>query len=325
MGFVLHAPFFMSLASFFSSRWRSASLGGCLGLSADGAVISAAAVLRPPQARPRVAACEVFQGDKALAAVAPWRRAQRLRGTRTNLLLDTTQYQLLPVEAPEQDARERAAAARWRVKDMLDYPAEDASVDCVLIPDTPGSARTPQALAVVAPRKTVGQWMQRTQAARIELSSIDVPELALRNLAALPTGNGARGLLHMGLRRTTLVMVWQGELCSFRRFDMHAAQFQAAHGNAREALLERLGLDVQRSADAFERQFHASALERLWVTQAAVHGDLAGELRRQVGLPVQGLQLPEWLELDPQWNLLDPERGMDHFLAIGAGLRDEPT
>jgi MSHA biogenesis protein MshI len=317
----------MSIVSIFSPLrlFARTQAAGRVGLCADGPALSAAAVLRGAGGRPRVAACQVFPGEQPLAGLAPWRRTHRLRGTRTSLLLDASHYQILPVEAPEQDARERAAAARWRVKDMIDYPPEDASVDCVLVPDTPGSARTPQGLAVVAPRTTVGQWMQRAHDARIELDCIDVPEMALRNLAALPAGDGARALLHVGLHRATLVMVWRGELCNSRRFDIHAAQLQAAQGPAREALLERLGLDVQRTADAFERQFHASALERLWVTPAPSHAGLADELRHHVALPVQPLQLGEWLDVDPALLLLDAARGADFLLAIGAALREEPA
>jgi MSHA biogenesis protein MshI len=209
------------------------------------------------------------------------------------------------------------------VKDMIDYAAEEASLDCVLIPDAPGSARTPQALAVVTPRKVVGQWMQRALEARLELDSIDIAELALRNLAALPPGAGARALLHVGIARTTLVMVWQGELCNSRRFDLQAAQLHAAQGPASEALVERLALDVQRTADAFERQFHASALERLWVTVAPGHDQLATQLCDQVALPVQALDLAEWLDLQTELPLLDAATGRDLFLAIGAALRHE--
>jgi MSHA biogenesis protein MshI len=183
--------------------------------------------------------------------------------------------------------------------------------------------RARQALAVVTRREVVSQWMQRARQARMELQAVDIPELAVRNLAALLPGDNTVALLHVGLARTTLVMVWKGELCNSRRFDLHANQILAASAAGREQLLERLGLDVQRTADAFERQFQAAALGGLWVTQEHASLSLAQDLERFVALKVKPYQLKDYLDLDSDATLVDPERGVDFVTAIGAALREE--
>ena len=294
-----------------------------MGVTADAARFSAAIVQRRAGAKPRVSDCQTFEGDQALAALAAWRRKRGHRSLRTNLLLNPNDYQILPIEAPDVAPEERAAATRWRIKDMIDFPADEACVDCLLIPAAEGSVRARQALAVVTRRDTVGQWMTRMRQARMELQAIDIPELAVRNLAALLPGDNTTALLHVGLARTTLVMVWKGELCNSRRFDLHAGQILAAGPMAREQLLERLGLDVQRTADAFERQFQAAALGGLWVTQEHASLSLAEELERFVALRVKPFQLKDHLDFDSDTPLLDPERGIDFVTAIGAALREE--
>jgi len=313
----------MALPSFLRSFSRGADAAGSLGLAVDGNAMSAAVVRRNADVKPRVVACRHFGGGDALHALAAWRRKNGLRRAQANLLLSNDDYQILPLDAAQLSATELAAAARWKVKDMIDFPPEEASVACVRVPAAEGVGRSRQALAVVTRRRTVVQWMQRAQAAHFELSAIDVPELALRNIAALLPSTAACGLLHVGISRATLVMVWQGELCTFRRFDLRASQLLAADADQREALIERLALDLQRTSDAFERQFHAAALGRMWVTEELPGLELAPALSRYVSPEVLPLKLRECVDVDADDALIDPAQDVDFIPAIGAALRVE--
>ena len=314
----------MSFRSMLSSSVRPAAASGRLGVQVGAAGASGAMVSRPPGAKPRLTALHAASGEAALAALARWRRQLGLRRTPVNLLIDGGDYQVLPLDVPDVQPDEVANAMRWRVKDMIDFPPEEASIGCLLLPNASDSSRTQQALVVVSHRDTIARWMKRTYDANLELDSIDVPELALRNLALLAAGEGACALLHVGLDRSTLVMVWRGELCSLRRFDVRASQFLDAGKDDFDALVERLGQDVQRSSDAFERQFYAAALGRLWVTQEQAGLDLAAPLASHVTLQVRPLALREWLEIeiDADTPLMDSAQGIDFLPAIGAALRE---
>ena len=314
----------MSLRSLLASTLRPADAPGCLGVLADAGQASAAVVSRRQGAKPRLTAVHTASGASALATLARWQRRQGQHRSRVNLLLDGGDYQILPLDVPEVQPEEVANAMRWRVKDMIDFPPEEASIGCLLLPNASDSSRTQQALVVVSHRDTIARWMKRTYDANLELDSIDVPELALRNLALLAAGEGACALLHVGLDRSTLVMVWRGELCSLRRFDVRASQFLDAGKDDFDALVERLGQDVQRSSDAFERQFYAAALGRLWVTQEQAGLDLAAQLASHITLQVRPLVLREWIaiEIDADTPLMDSAQGLDFLPAIGAALRE---
>jgi MSHA biogenesis protein MshI len=296
---------------------------GWMGVTSESSRLTAAIVQRRQSGKPRLCAMQTFDGELSAKALSAWSRQQGHRGMRTNFLLGQAEYQILPIEAPDVALQERASAARWRIKDMIEFPVDDACVECLLVPDAPGSARMPQALAVVSQRQTVAQWLKHLREQGSEPTAMDIPELAVRNLASLLPGSGTVALLHIGLSRTLLVMVWQGELCSSRRFDLHASQLLAASPETREQLIERLGLDVQRTADAFERQFQAAALSGLWVTEAHEALSISDELGRFVGLPVKPFQLHEHLDFDTDIPLLDPAQHIDYVMAIGAALREE--
>lgn len=320
----------MSIASFFKSRTPGrASSSGTLGVQASDAGMTTAVVRRPPGEKPQLTDYHAFVGAQAMPALATWRRKNGHLGTSANLLLGLGDYQILPIDMPEMPDAELADAARWKVKDMIDFPAEQASVACVLVPSAdqgaPAAGRSRQALAVVTQRATVAQWMTRSRDAKLALQAIDIPELALRNVAALLPGTAACGLLHVGLTRTTLVMVWQGELCSFRRFDLTASQLLAANDDSRNALIERLALDLQRTSDAFERQFYAAALGPMRVIEEIEGLTLAPLLSQHFSSKVLPFHLREHLDFTgaPTHPLVDADQGIDFIPAIGAALRDE--
>lgn len=315
----------MSLRSMLASTLRPAAAPGCLGVSVDASHATGAVVSRCEGARPRLTAVHMASGDGALAALARWQRHQGLRRANVNLLLDSEDYQIVPLDAPDVQPDEMADAMRWRVKDLIDFAPEDASIGCLLVPTESGSSRTQQALVVVSRRATIARLISRSRDARLAVQSIDVPELALRNLALLAAGDSACALLHVGLERSTLVIVWRGELCSLRRFDLRASQYLDASPEGREALIERLGQDVQRSSDSFDRQFYAAALGRLWVTQEQDGLDLIAPLGAHITLQVRPLALREWLDVEIDTPVMDAAQGIDLVPAIGAALREDAT
>ena len=312
----------MSLRSFFKLSQRSAREGNLGIVTAECSV--AAVVARSDDGGLRLKATESFDGATALDELSRWQRRAGWRRCRIHLLLDDTQYQLLPMDAPDVPATELADALRWQIKDLIDFPAEAASIASVLVPAANDSTRTHQAWVVVARRDTVTDRMRGARNARLGLDSIDVPEFALRNLALLPAADSACALLHVGLERSTLLMVWKGDLCTVRRFDLNAAALLDATPEQFDVLIDQLGQDVQRSADAFERHFHAAGLGRLWVTAEQDGLALAEALARHITLQVKPMRIADWIGVDTSRPLMDARQNIDFLPAIGAALRASP-
>lgn len=291
-----------------------------LGLIHSPQRLSAAVVRTEIDGSARLLACANFAGTLDLGRVSAWLRQRRLRPATATLLLPGDDYQIHAFEAPGVPAAERAEATRWRIKDLIDFPAEEACVDCVVLPAGDGHGLGHQAMAVVARRQRVHEWMRRARAAHLDLQAVDIPELALRNLLALRPTPQACALLRIGATRGSLIVVWRGELCTFRRFELSGLQFSSSDLQTRQMLFERLGLEVQRTADAFERQFHATAIERVWVEQSVPGMDLVQQLAPQVTLRVEPFELGDWLNVQGL-DSRDADGLPPNLIAVGGALR----
>ena len=122
------------------------------------------AYVRPAGGRPAVEFAEERAWDardpKSLERVAREFDAKRFRCTT---LLKPADYQILLVEAPAVKREELKPALRWRVKDMLDYPVDNASIDALDLPVPPGIAqRVHYMYAVAAKNETVRATVERS-------------------------------------------------------------------------------------------------------------------------------------------------------------------
>ena len=226
---------------------------------------------------------------------------------------------IIPAGAPT----EAADLLRWSLKDQVDFDVADAAIDLLPIP---GDARRPQVFAAIAPASAVRPVVQDFQAAKVPLAAIDLPELAQRNLAALYEDE-QRGLATLifddveGL----LTFTFGAELYVVRHVEMSAGQFGVADADRREAMYERIALDVQRSLDNFDRVFSQIPVSKVLVAPVPGAIGFVDYLRANLLLPVEALDLADRLDLSAAPALLDPLRQAQCLRALGAALRDEAT
>lgn len=201
---------------------------GWLALAHSGDGVHAAVVERAGAGLPQVRAAAWFDSaasGEALERVGKQMRAGQVRPT---CLLGAGEYQLLALEAPAVPPDELKAAVRWMLKDMLDYPVDDATIDVLTVPaEKSGSQRS--SMFAVAARNSVIEARQRLfTAARLALAVIDIPELAQRNIAALLEVPG-RGLamLSFGADGCLLTVTFDGELLLARRLEVALADLLA--------------------------------------------------------------------------------------------------
>src|SRR5687768_6419248 len=89
---------------------------------------------------------------KSLERVAREFGAKRFQCTT---LLRPDQYQILLVEAPAVKPDELKSAVRWRIKDMLDYHVDDATIDVLDVPLPAGGPQRTHYMYTVAARNDV--------------------------------------------------------------------------------------------------------------------------------------------------------------------------
>jgi MSHA biogenesis protein MshI len=297
--------------------WRKKKLPiGFLSLQAATGGISHAE-LSWRNGRPKLTACAIHSDDRSPNAWANYGR----RSMPVNLVLSLGEYQLLLIDAPPVAPHELRMAVRWRIKDMIDFPIDDATVDAVRL-DPGHTASAGKLMAVVARNEVLKRYIETAEQAHVTLAAIDIPELAQRNIAALlETPDRALAMLSFTPQGGLLTVTRNGELCFHRHLDLSRANLAlSADPGSREAF-ERLALELQRSLDHIERQHSHWRLDRIVLAPPPTVPGLTEYLRENLYLPLEIADLSRVFD----GPLPDPATLAPCWFALGGALRREDT
>lgn len=243
---------------------------------------------------------------------------------RVSTLLAPGEYQVLLVDAPNVPQTELKTAIRWRIKDMLDYHVDDATVDLLEVPRNPaGGDRAHAMYAITARNEVIKSCIGRFEAAHIPLSVIDIQETAQRNVAAL-FERDERGLamLHLGNDQGLLTINYRGELVLARRIDVPMGDLVSASGARREEQYQRILLELQRTFDHFDRQYTYVPVAKLMLASEPEETGLLAHLAANLDLPVERARLSGTISFGSRAEL-EPREEWRLFHLIGASLRHE--
>ena len=301
---------------------RAKKKDGWLSVAAGRDGLLLAGVRDAADKQPAVSFVRFFAGEPGAELVAKAAAEAQLDTYRCATLLAAGEYQIANVEAPNVPQGEVKTAVRWRLKDVLDFPAAEATIDVLDIPLDP-NARAQPSLFVVASRNSVIAPRQKMFLdAKAELLAIDIPEMAQRNVSAMlePEGRGI-ALLSFGDEGGLLTVSYRGELYLSRRFDVTLAQLLESDHERKHASFDRITLELQRSLDNFERQYSFISIAKLVLGPSTVSG-LDEYLSSNLYTPVETLDLATVFDVSRTPELLDKAQQGRFFLALGAALRD---
>jgi MSHA biogenesis protein MshI len=297
-----------------------------VGFQNDG--VRVAHITRPPGGAPVVELLGFFPGSLPVSAAALEKITKDLKadGYECSTFLSSGEYQILSVEAPNVPAEELKTAIRWRLKDMLDYHIDDATIDVMDIPPDKNAPARNHSMFVVAARNSLVRERQALfEQAKFPLSAIDVQETAQRNISQLlePPGRGL-ALLSFDNDGGLLTVTYGGELYLTRRIDVPIAQLQQADDAKRSECFDRITLELQRSLDHFDRQFNFVTMSKLLLGPMGTAGTgLQEYLAANLYLPVDTLNLDGVLDISKVPELRDTDSQRLFFLVLGAALRYE--
>jgi len=305
----------------FSKKGRS--VPGLTGIELRDDGVSVVSVVREPGRVPQVTACEFVgwsdadEQAKALSRVAADRGLKRHRCTT---VLAPEEYSLLLTEAPDVPADELRSAVRWRIKDLIDFHVDDATIDVfdVTTPNAPGKTRS---MYVVAARNSaIQRRVDMCDAADIGLDIIDIPEMAQRNIASI-LPEDVRGVVMLTLTesRGLITITRQGEIFLSRRLEIGLDMLRSIDDPL--PYFDQIALEVQRSLDYFDSHFRQAQVDQVVLSPSA--GSVSGlveHLNQNLNIKASVLNFADVLQFDPAVGETLADKGL---VALGAALRQE--
>jgi MSHA biogenesis protein MshI len=235
-------------------------------------------------------------------------------------LLDGDDYQILKIDTPNVPQDELKAAARWQIKDLLEVPLDELTLDVMHVGDDQPRALK-QLFVVAGVNRAIERLSKLSDAAGLPLDIVDIAETALRNLqtaaaAREDLGKRATAALLLQGGQCLLTISAHGELFYTRRLDWDARLLKRATQssapkadapaplgyeympgdelafNGMDAELESspLVVELQRSIDVWERSWPDLPLARLFLVVPEHAQELAALLQRELGLRTSAIE-----------------------------------
>ena len=323
------------------------------GLSIDDSRVAIASVKRRKDGTLRLAASLFDEG--ANNAGRDLQLAARMgsndpRQSGVTAVLPDSSYQILLLEVPNVPEDEVSDAARWQVKDLLDFPVDETVVELFRLPRQSTADGKPIGYAVAARRRSIQEHIELFKSAGLSLDVIDIPELCQRNVATLlPQDEHGVAFLHFTQNRGSLTITRQGVLYLVRRIEKGHGAINAAatgefavadleatseldilrspdeeevYGNnfSRSELVRTIVREIQRSLDFYDSHYDCPPVSELVLSPGSNIGGLARTLNDQLGLAVSSLNLNKLFEIQTE---LSSHEQSACLLAISAALRTE--
>ncbi len=151
---------------------------------------------------------------RALAAAV---REHKLEGLPCVCVLSTDEYTLRLIDAPDVPDAELKDAARWLLKDSIDFSIEDAAIEVIRIPKRDEDQGYERIYAIALRKSRIERITALFKTSGLDLLAIDIDEMALRN-AVYPflASNGATAVLQLGSKASLLEIIRDGTLCMAR-------------------------------------------------------------------------------------------------------------
>jgi MSHA biogenesis protein MshI len=114
-----------------------------------------------------------------------------------------------------------------------------------------------------------------------------------------------------------------GELYLARRIEVTVSQVIDTDADRRNQVFERIALELQRSLDNFDRNYHYVPIAKLLIAPLPQECGLLEYLAPNLSVPVESIDLGSVLDFPAIPDLKHPSRQSQCFEAIGAALRTD--
>jgi MSHA biogenesis protein MshI len=239
-----------------------------------------------------------------------------------NVVLQPHQYQILQTEKPDVGDDELAAALKWRIKDLIDYDVDDTVIEILARPSQVSSANTVE--VVVSKYSIIESIVSLLKNANINLASIDISELAARNIGFYAGYDEmSYALLNLWHDYARISVYINGDLYLSRNSSIGLSTLEhiVESDDASLMILDSLALELQRTYDYYESHSRQAPINQLFVLlNTSSDSKVAELLEQRTGVNSQNMTISFLNTNDTETEILaDPKCR----LAIGGALRKE--
>lgn len=188
-------------AELFKFAWKKKKVAGSasrVGLALESDGFTLCHLIKNEGAPPRVKLCRSVSAltpEDRRTALAEIVAESKLAGTPCIVVLPPESYSLRLVDRPNVEEEEIASSLPWLIKDVIDFDPSNAVVDYFEFPADANRGRDPSLFVAAARNDVIEEVTDLIDGSGLELESIDIGELALRNLTLVMSKQPAGTLL----------------------------------------------------------------------------------------------------------------------------------
>jgi len=276
--------------------------------------------------KPQLQLCEFrphANPDQQINSLKDWVSEHRLQGSPCTWVLAPDAYKLLLIEALNVPDEELRDACKWRVKDMIDIPVDNAAVDVFALPPYGFDNQQKMLYVVVAKLGALSTQAERIRQCELDLTSINITEMAIHNITSLFLHEQSGStILHLTPASQGVIVSKQGNVYLSRQINAMIEKLsQEKSLNEDHPALDSLVLEVQRSVDYYQSQMGQAAPVQLLLAPTVFDPmTLFSHLSSQLTIQVENIDFNSLL--DCKLNL-DRVTQSHCLAAIGGAMRLE--
>lgn len=242
------------------------------------------------------------------------------------LALTSDNYRRINLEAPAVAEHEIADAIRWKITDLIEFPAEKAIIDFYRVPPTQRANGSKMLEVIAANSDQLKTQTDKCAQSGLQLKVIDIQETLLRNLAVLlPENHRGVAILHLMETTGSILIQKNATIYLSRHFDTGYKKLGLANyplePNSLETLEQNnLALEIQRSLDYVESFYGIPPISGLAIIPLTEHTqNLLDILNNNHGITARIMDLSAIVDSEI---LLDDSTQSYCSPVIGATLRN---
>lgn len=263
---------------------------------------------------------ETYPYDNLQAELSVALRKSDFKLTPCIWVLQPEEYQLILTDSLPVVESEFQSAARWKLKDFIRFPKEDAVFDHFAMPKSP--VDPVNKIMVVATRLSYLQSkVELMTECGLDVNYIDIPELSYRNFTANYEEDGSSTILiNLQEKQTQLIITCQKQIF-FNRLLNFGLEMNKKNPDLDEHQknIDRLGLEIQRSSEYFQSQWRMPFPTRHFIIPTTIiSGDEAIYLSQRLNADIKMINVSEVLEIKKELDLAQQQK---YFTLFGEAFR----